>query len=585
MSKIIVDCSREENYSVAIIDKDGNLDSFSFENQQKKTIKSNIYLGKITRVEYSLQAAFVEYGGDKAGFLPFSEIHPNYYQLPKLYKEQLDAALKEEDKRNFDEDEDEDEEGEPSNEEKKNQARAAYRIYKKYSIQEVIKRGQTVLVQVFKDERGNKGVSLTTYISLPGRYCVLMPNSSRSSGVSKKIFSYEDRKRILNIIRSFNLPFGMGLIVRTAGVRASVNDLKRDYQYLCNLWDEIRQKAVHSKIDGNPIYEEVNIVAQAVRDNYEGGDDSAIIVSGKKGYEELSAFVKKLMPHESAKLKLYTDKMSIFKKFGIDKKLDELLNPIAPLKSGGYLVINPTEALVSIDVNSGKAIHGKNVEETALATNLEAAAEVARQLRLRNLGGLIVVDFIDMDDPKNRRILEHELQKVFMFDKAKVQFAKVSQFGLVEISRQRMRSSVAEMLTIKCSCCNGTGLVKAPSIIAVDILDSIKEQLLDPRVTKKEFIEIMAKSDVLDYLVVSYMKEIEEIQRKFNIKIITTKHAFEHNEEFILRMLDSIGNNTTAVELYHSIVAKFNVAPEEKKQQNGTFKLLSRILRRFKRGS
>ncbi len=372
MSKIIVDCSREENYSVAIIDKDGNLDSFSFENQQKKTIKSNIYLGKITRVEYSLQAAFVEYGGDKAGFLPFSEIHPNYYQLPKLYKEQLDAALKEEDKRNFDEDEDEDEEGEPSNEEKKNQARAAYRIYKKYSIQEVIKRGQTVLVQVFKDERGNKGVSLTTYISLPGRYCVLMPNSSRSSGVSKKIFSYEDRKRILNIIRSFNLPFGMGLIVRTAGVRASINDLKRDYQYLCNLWDEIRQKAVHSKIDGNPIYEEVNIVAQAVRDNYEGSDDSAIIVSGRKGYEELSAFVKKLMPHESAKLKLYTDKMSIFKKFGIDKKLDELLNPIAPLKSGGYLVINPTEALVSIDVNSGKAIHGKNVEETALATNLEA---------------------------------------------------------------------------------------------------------------------------------------------------------------------------------------------------------------------
>lgn len=559
------------------------MDSFSFENQQKKTIKSNIYIGKITRVEYSLQAAFVEYGGDKAGFLPFSEIHPNYYQLPKLYKEQLDAALKEEDKRNFDEDEDEDEEGEPSNEEKKNQARAAYRIYKKYSIQEVIKRGQTVLVQVFKDERGNKGVSLTTYISLPGRYCVLMPNSSRSSGVSKKIFSYEDRKRILNIIRSFNLPFGMGLIVRTAGVRASVNDLKRDYQYLCNLWDEIRQKAVHSKIDGNPIYEEVNIVAQAVRDNYEGGDDSAIIVSGRKGYEELSAFVKKLMPHESAKVKLYTDKMSIFKKFGIDKKLDELLNPIAPLKSGGYLVINPTEALVSIDVNSGKAIHGKNVEETALATNLEAAAEVARQLRLRNLGGLIVVDFIDMDDPKNRRILEHELQKVFMFDKAKVQFAKVSQFGLVEISRQRMRSSVAEMLTIKCSCCNGTGLVKAPSIIAVDILDSIKEQLLDPRVTKKEFIEIMAKSEVLDYLVVSYMKEIEEIQRKFNIKVITTKHAFEHNEEFILRMLDSIGNNTTAVELYHSIVAKFNVAPEEKKQQNVTFKLLSRILRRFKR--
>ena len=569
MSKIIVDCSREENYSVAILDNQGKLDSFSFENQQKKTIKSNIYLGRITRVEYSLQAAFVEYGGDKAGFLPFSEIHPSYYNLPKSYREELQQALRDEEslneKYNNEEQDEDGDEVETDNENTKEKAKTAYRIYKKYSIQEVIKRGQTVLVQVYKDERGNKGVSLTTYISLPGRYCVLMPNSPRGIGISKKIYSYEERKRVLNIIKDFKVPYGTGLIVRTAGMKASVDELKRDYKYLCDLWDEIRMKAVNSKAEDGAIYEEVNIVEQIIRDR-------------QKGYEEIKAFVQKLMPHELSKLKLYNDRQAIFKKFGIDKKLDELLSPIAPLPSGGYLVINPTEALISIDVNSGKSIHGKNVEETALATNIEAAHEVAKQLRLRNLGGLIVVDFIDMDELKNRRILEKELQKAFMFDKAKVQFAKVSQFGLVEISRQRMRSSVAEMMTIQCPCCSGTGLVKAPSLVSVDILDSIKEQLQNTHIVRKEFFEVLARAEVINHLVVAHIKEIEEIQKKYNVKIITTKHHFEKNEEYVLRMVDNIGDSTTAVELYHNIAAKFVMASDEQRVKKPVFRLFAKML-------
>lgn len=581
MSKIIADCTRENNYSVAIVDKNGNLDAFSFENQQKKTIKSNIYLGRITRVEYSLQAAFVEYGGDKAGFLPFSEIHPNYYQLPIKYKQELQREMMAEDAdnalkyENSEDIEDSDEEEEDRKEKIKN----IYKLSKKYSIQEVIKRGQTVLVQVYKDERGNKGVSMTTYISLPGRYCVLMPNSSHRIGISKKACSYESRKRVINIIKKFNIQYGTGLIVRTAGIDASERDLQDDYDYLVNLWNEIRNKVIHSKIDGIPVYEEVDIVSQVVRDSYDNSSDSEIIISGKEGYEKVYNYVNKLMPSEIHKVKLYKDKMSIFKKFGIDKKLEQLLEPIAPLKSGGYLVINPTEALVSIDVNSGKSIHGKNIEETALATNIEAAHEVAKQLRLRNLGGLIVVDFIDMDDPKNRFLLERELQKAFMLDKAKVQFAKISQFGLVEISRQRMRSSIAEMLAVPCKCCNGKGIVKAPSVISVDILDSIKEQLLDPRITKKPFLEIMANKEVLEFLAIEHIKEIEDIQKKHNIKIVTTKHQFENNKEYVIRMLDNVGDVETAIELYNSVMAKFKIADEESKHTKPLFNAIRKAIK------
>ena len=580
MSKVIVDCTREDNYSIAIINNQGQLENFSFENSQKKTIKSNIYLGKITRVEYSLQAAFVEYGADRAGFLPFSEIHPNYYQLPIRDKQELANSLKtEEDSiKDNDENEEEDADIETDNEDSKEKSKNSYRIYKKYNIQEVIKRGQAVLVQVTKDERGNKGASLTTYISLPGRYCVLMPNSPRGIGISKKIFSYEERKKMLNEVKKFNIQSGTGLIIRTAGMKANVEDLKRDYKYLTDLWQEITTKAVHSKVDGRPIYEEVNIVEQVIRDNYESDDKSEIVISGEKGYNNVVKFAKKIMPHELGKIKLYNSRTAIFKKYGIDKKLDELLNPIAMLPSGGYLVINPTEALVSIDVNSGKAIHGKNIEETALATNLEAAKEVARQLRLRNLGGLIVVDFIDMDDPKNRRILERELQKAFLFDKSKVQFARVSQFGLVEISRQRLRSSVAEMLTIKCPHCCGTGLVKAPSVISVDILDNIIENLKDPHFVKREFMEVLACPDVINHLVVANIKEIEEIQKKYNVKIVTTKHHFERNEEYVLRTLDVLGNEITAIELYHAIAAKYEVATQDRRESNKALKLFGKIL-------
>ncbi len=573
MSKVIVDATREENYLVAIIDNEGKLDYFSFENNQKKTIKSNIYLGKITRVEHSLQAAFVDYGGEKAGFLPFSEIHPNYYQLPIKDKQEMSNMLRDEEIRNENEansNKDSDE-IETDNENTREIAKNSYRIYKKYNIQEVIKRGQPVLVQVYKDERGNKGASLTTYISIPGRYCVLMPNSPLGIGISKKIFSYEERKRVLNSIKKeFNIQPGTGLIVRTAGMKVNTSDLKKDYEYLKSLWNEIVKKTVNSKIDGKPIYKEINVVEQVIRDNYESDEKSEIVISGEKCYNNVKEFVEKMMPYELKKIKQYTNKTAIFKKYGIDQKLDELLSPIAKLPSGGYLVINPTEALVSVDVNSGKSIHGKNVEETAVYTNIEAARELARQLRLRNLGGLIVVDFIDMENPKNRHLLEHELQKVFISDKARVQFTKISQFGLVEISRQRMRSSIAEMLAIKCPHCQGIGIVKAPSVISVNVLDSINEYLVGTT-NKQEFLEIVACPDVIDDLVLQHIDEIKKIQKQYGVKVITTKRHFETNEEYLLRGMKDLNEDaTTATELYHSIAKKYesNIIETEKNKTN-----------------
>ena len=561
MSKVIADCSRKNNYSIAVLNDEDELEYFSFENNQKKTIKSNIYLGKITRVEYSLQAAFVEYGGDRAGFLPFSEIHPNYYHIPTRDKQELLRNNRY--GRVDDTDEDED---------NSINFRATQ---KKYAIQEVIKRGQVVLVQVTKDERGNKGVSLTTYISLAGRYCVFMPNGNNGINISKRISSYEDRKKILNTLKKINLQEGSGIIVRTECLKATEEEILSDYNNLVKLWNNICEKTLHSKVGGGEIYKEINIVEQIIRDNYESNQKSQIIIRGEEGYENVVKFAKIVMPNELQKIKLYKEKMAIFKKYEIDKKLDELLLPQAKLPSGGYLVISPTEALVSIDVNSGHSIHGKNVEETALQTNLEAAQEVARQLRLRNLGGLIVVDFIDMNEPRNRHILERELQKAFMFDKAKVQIAKISQFGLVEISRQRTRSSINEMMTIKCDHCNGTGYIKAPAIVSTDILDSIDETMQTNPSSRKEFLEIVACPDVINYLVIQHIKEIEEKQRKYNVKIITKKHNFDRNEEYILRSTDNQGELSTATELYHAIVAKFNVATEERKTTNKTFKLLA----------
>ncbi len=564
MSKVIADCSRKNNYSIAVLNDADELEYFSFENNQKKTIKSNIYLGKITRVEYSLQAAFVEYGGDKAGFLPFAEIHPNYYHIPTRDKQELLKHSRYGRIDDIDEDENNDINFKTTQ--------------KKYAIQEVIKRGQVVLVQVTKDERGNKGVSLTTYISLAGRYCVFMPNGNNGINISKRISSYEERKKILNMLKKLNIQEGSGIIVRTECLKATEDEILNDYNNLVRLWDEICKKTMHSKVGGGEIYKEINIVEQIIRDNYESSPKSQIIIRGEEGYENVVAFAKAVMPSELPKIRLYKDKMAIFKKYEIDKKLDELLLPQAKLPSGGYLVISPTEALVSIDVNSGHSIHGKNVEETALQTNLEAATEVARQLRLRNLGGLIVVDFIDMNEPRNRHILEKELQKAFMFDKARVQIAKISQFGLVEISRQRTRSNINEMMTIKCEHCNGTGYVKAPAIVSTDILDSIDENMQTNPSKKREFLEVVACPDVINHLVVQHIREIEDKQRKYNVKIITKKHNFDRNEEYILRSTDTQGDVNTAEELYHAIVAKFNAATEERRATNKTFKLLAKQL-------
>jgi ribonuclease E len=557
MSKrIFIDSLREGNYAIAIVDKSGNLEEFNFENQGKKTIKSNIYLGKVIRVEHSLQAAFVEYGENRAGFLPFSEIHPDYYQVPLFDREKMKQNLRQEEKDKMLESEkaihsENDEEDESDND--TDSQDHYYALYKKYNIQEVVKRGQNVLVQVFRDERGNKGASLTTYISLAGRYCVLMPNSPRGIGISKKIFPYEKRRLILNIVKKFGIAYGTGLVVRTAGVSASEKDLKRDYEYLVELWNSIRAKAVKAQVQ-SLVHEEHNIVEQTIRDNYDENAISAIIVSGKKCFNSVHDFIKRLIPGEESKVRFYSDRISLFKKYGIEQKLHELLHERVELKSGGYLIINQTEALVAIDVNSGKSTHEKNVEETALKTNLEAASEIARQLRLRNLGGLIVVDFIDMIELKNKKAVEKELKGVFMSDKAKVQFTRISIFGLVEISRQRLRSSLSEMMTVPCDSCHGTGRIKSFGIIAVNILDALVETLQNPKQTKRPVIEITCIKKIADCLISLHINEINDIEKKFNVKIVITQDHFAHNEHFLIKTLNEIGKLETATQLYDSFI-------------------------------
>jgi ribonuclease E len=553
--KIIIDAANDDsNQVVAIIDGEGHLKSFDFENSDRQTTKSNIYLGRVLRVEHSLQAAFVEYGEDKSGFLPFSEIHPDYYQIPQADKSEIKMKLREEEKRNLaasedlknnknqDDDVEDDEESD---------VKSYYMLYKKYNIQEVIKRGQNVLVQVFKDSRGNKGSSLTTYISLAGRYCVLMPNSPRGIGISKKIHSYEERRRILNVIKKFNVPYGTGIIVRTAGVNISERDLKRDYEYLVDLWNNVREGAIQSSV-GSLVHKECSIVEQVIRDSYDSDRVSEIVVSGKFAYDSVTNFMKKLIPSDVDRVKFYADKVPILKKYKVTNELTKLLDPRVELPSGGYIIINPTEALTSVDVNSGK-MHEKNIEETALKTNTEAAIEIAKQLKLRHIGGLIVVDFIDMNELKNKKAVELELRNAFADDKARVQFTRISPFGLIEISRQRMRSSIYEILTTCCTYCNGLGVIKSPSVIASDVMDAVNQQFQKLGRGKNNSIELIANKEVIDYFAEFYVNDVKELEAKHGVKVCCSAHLFKHPDEFIVKIISSHQGLETVVDVYNSI--------------------------------
>ena len=480
--KMLIDAAHAEETRVVLIDG-SRVEDFDFESKNRKQLRGNIYLAKVTRVEPSLQAAFIEYGGNRHGFLAFNEIHPDYYQIPVADREALmreeaeDEDSFEPSARSADPD-DEDAEAVVDEDDvmEEEVARRRRRLMRKYKIQEVIRRRQIMLVQVVKEERGNKGAALTTYLSLAGRYGVLMPNTARGGGISRKITTATDRKRLKSVVQGLDVPQGMGLIVRTAGAKRTKAEIKRDYEYLLRLWENIRENTLHS-IAPALIYEEEDLVKRAIRDLYDK-DIDGVFVEGEAGFKEARDFMRMLMPSQAKKVQLYRDPEPLFVKYKVEDHLSQIYSPVVPLRSGGYLVINQTEALVAVDVNSGKSTRERNIEATALKTNLEAAEETARQLRLRDLAGLIVIDFIDMDESKNNRAVEKRLKDSLKDDRARIQMGKISGFGLMEISRQRRRTGVLEGTTHVCEHCNGTGRVRSVESSALATLRALEIEAL-----------------------------------------------------------------------------------------------------------
>ncbi|MBK1665954.1 ribonuclease E/G [Rhodospirillum rubrum] len=473
--RMLIDANHPEETRVVVLDGT-RLDEFDVETSTKKQLKGNIYLAKVVRVEPSLQAAFVEYGGNRHGFLAFNEIHPDYYQIPvadreKLIAEEaLEAAADDDDEADSVEtlggDEAEDSAPAP---------RAKSRVSRSYKIQEVIKRRQIMLVQVVKEERGNKGAALTTYLSLAGRYCVFMPNTTRGGGVSRKITSATDRKRLKSIMGELVGPKGSAVILRTAGSERSRAEIRRDHDYLLRTWDSIRQTTLASRAPCL-IHEEGSLIKRAIRDIY-SRDIEEILVEGDAGYRTAKDFMKMLTPSHAKKVQPYKDEiMPLFHRYQVESQMDAMHSPIAQLRSGGYLVINQTEALVAIDVNSGRSTRERNIEETAYKTNLEAADEIARQLRLRDLSGLIVIDFIDMDDPRSNANVERRVKDALRNDRARIQLGRISHFGLLEMSRQRLRPSLMETSFQPCPHCHGSGSLRSVESTAIHILRIIEEE-------------------------------------------------------------------------------------------------------------
>ena len=467
--RMLIDAAHAEETRVVVVDGT-RIEELDFESLSRKQLRGNIYLAKVTRVEPSLQAAFIEYGGNRHGFLAFNEIHPDYYQIPVADREALMREEEEEESMHTSTEDAAEADDEDALDEAVERRRR--RLMRRYKIQEVIKRRQIMLVQVVKEERGNKGAALTTYLSLAGRYCVLMPNTARGGGISRKITSMTDRKRLKSAVASLEVPKGMGLIIRTAGAARTKVEIKRDYEYLTRLWEDIREKTMAS-IAPALIYEEEDLVKRAIRDMFDK-DLETIQVEGDAGYKEARDFMRMIMPSQAKKVVHYRDPTPLFVKYQVEDQISQIHSPVVQLKSGGYIVINQTEALVAIDVNSGRSTRERSIEITALKTNVEAAEEAARQLRLRDLAGLIVIDFIDMDEGKNNRHVEKVLKDALKDDRARIQMGKISGFGLMEISRQRRRSGVLEGSTHVCEHCQGTGRVRSVESSAVAALRAIE---------------------------------------------------------------------------------------------------------------
>lgn len=654
---MLIDAANPEEIRVCVL-QGGKVEDFDFESAARKPLRGNIYLARVTRVEPSLQAAFVEFGGNRHGFLAFNEIHPDYYQIPISDRQMLQAADAEEaalvaalnltesgedaldeidaefdDDRNqtpesaqehsvaqssdfsaptaeantddlsndgielrngdsaddeaenndaieqsaddggeieiieagaddidqsqvaadddgddddkIDDDDDADDPARPARvqtpldeslaklsrsqliERYKEARRKRARLLRNYKIQEVIKRRQILLVQAVKEERGNKGAALTTHLSLAGRYCVLMPNTARGGGISRKIPVAADRKRLRRIVDGLDVPTGMGLIIRTAGAKRTKAEIKRDYDYLIRLWENIRTLTLKS-IAPCLIYEEASLIKRAIRDLYDK-DIGNVLVEGDGGYREAKDFMKMLMPSHSKNVQPYKEKTPLFLQHNVESQLDAMYRPTVRLKSGGYLVINQTEALIAIDVNSGKSTRERNIEQTALRTNLEAADEAARQCRLRDLAGLIVIDFIDMEEGRNNRAVEKRLKDALRADRARIQLGRISGFGLLEMSRQRRRSGIVDGTTHMCPTCGGAGAVRSHEMAALRILRSAENEALS---SKAGNLQVKAALDVTLYILNHKREWLRRIETDYGVKVELIADAAKAGDNF-----------------------------------------------------
>lgn len=512
--RMLMDATHPEETRVVVVNGT-RLEQFDVETSTKKQLKGNVYLAKVVRVEPSLQAAFVEYGGNRHGFLAFSEIHPDYYQIPVADRQALMQAEADSHADDGDDDgEDVETLGGDDPEEMAPRSRGKSYISRNYKIQEVIKRRQIMLVQVVKEERGNKGAALTTYLSLAGRYCVLMPNTAKGGGVSRKITNAADRKRLKQVMQELDVPSQMAVILRTAGQERSKAEIKRDYEYLIRTWTQIRETTMQSRAPAL-IHEEGNLIKRAIRDIYTS-DIEEVLVDGDEGYRTAKDFMKILTPSHAKKVQPYRDPtMPLFHRYQVDNQLDAMHSPTVQLKSGGYIVINQTEALVAIDVNSGRATKERHIEETAVKTNLEAAEEIARQLRLRDLAGLIVIDFIDMEESKNNAAVERRLKDALKQDRARIQLGRISHFGLLELSRQRLRPSLMETSFHTCPHCAGTGMVRSVESAAVQILRVIEEEGVRRRSSE---ITVHVATPVALYVLNNKRKTLDEIEARYGLQ-------------------------------------------------------------------
>lgn len=530
---MLIDATHVEETRVVIVDGT-KLDELDIETSTKKQLKGNIYLAKVARVEPSLQAAFVDYGGNRHGFLAFNEIHPDYYQIPVADREALKEALLAEDKDDDHETESdaetesaEDEESDErivetvSENEADEVAARRFKQIKKYKIQEVIHRGQVLLVQVIKEERGNKGAALTTYLSLAGRYCVLMPNNARGGGVSRKITNAADRKRLKGIVSKLPLPTGMSVIVRTAGKERTSLEIKRDYDYLIKTWVQIRDTTMESSAPAL-IHEEGNLIKRALRDMYTR-DIEEILIEGESEYKMARDFMKMLTPSHAKKVKLYKDEtIPLFFRYQVEAQLEALHSNIVQLKSGAYLVMDQTEALVAIDVNSGRATKERNIEETALKTNLEAADEIARQLRLRDMAGLVVIDFIDMEEARNNHAIERRMKEALKRDRARVQMGRITGFGLMELSRQRLHSSFIETSYSVCPHCRGKGMIRSTQSASIHTLHVLEEESMKLRFSE---LHMTVPPETALYVLNYKRRDLNAIEAMYNVKIFLEADA------------------------------------------------------------